>query len=75
MALVSLDLMLTTMSARPFMALNPALLLLLVPLIAHFGLKVSPQIEVYISIGCAAFAFGLYALRMAILTIQYYDYS
>jgi hypothetical protein len=69
MALVSLDLMLCTMAARPFMALNPALLLLVVPLIAHFGAKVSPKVEVYISIGCAAFAFALYLLRMSIVGI------
>lgn len=42
MALVSLDLMLCTMSARPFMAFNPAFLLLVVPLVAFFGVKVSP---------------------------------
>jgi len=42
MAVVTLDLMLCNMASKPFMALNPALLLLVVPLVAFFGFKVEP---------------------------------
>ena len=41
-AVVALDLMLCNMTSKPFMALNPALVLLVVPLIAFFGFKVEP---------------------------------
>jgi hypothetical protein len=75
MAVITLDLMLYNMAAKPFMALNPALLLLFVPLVAYFGFRVSPQIEIYISMGCAALAFFIYAMRMTIIAIQYFDYS
>ena len=75
MTLITLDLMLCTMAAKPFMACHPALLLLLLSPAAYFGFGVPPQVEVYISAVCGALAFGLYSLRMVILTIQYYDYA
>ena len=41
MAVIVLDLMLLNMTARPFWAIHPAFLLLIVPLIAYFGFRVS----------------------------------
>ena len=73
MALICLDLMLANMAAREFMCPNPFLLILTLPLIAFYLFKCSATTELYLSIFCVALAAGLYALRMTLLAIQFYD--
>jgi hypothetical protein len=75
MCVITLDLMLLNMAAKPFWGVHPAFILLVVPLLAHFTLKCDAQVEIYISMGCAAFGFAIYLLRMSCLTIQYLDFS
>lgn len=73
MALICLDLMLANMAAREFMAPNPYLLILTVPLIAYFGLGVCCNTEFWLSVGCVVLSVGLYVMRMTLLAIQFYD--
>jgi len=75
MCVITLDLMLLNMTAKPFWAVHPAFILLVVPLLAHFVFKCNAQVEIYISMGCAAMGFTIYMLRMSCLTIQYLDFA
>jgi hypothetical protein len=75
MCLITFDLMLANMAAYDFMSIHPAFLLLILPLVAYFGLHVSASVEIYLTMGCALFAFGYFVLKMTLLAIQFYDYT
>lgn len=75
MMVITFDLMLLNMSAKPFMAIHPAFILLLVPLVATFVFKCEAQTEIYISMACALLGFVVYMQRMICLTVQYLDYT
>lgn len=75
MAVVTLDLMLTNMSARSFNAYHPAFLLLAAPLIGHFGFKCSAEVELAISIAVTFIAAGVFVVRQAIIAVQFYDHT
>ena len=69
MTLICLDLMLANMAAREFMAPNPYLLVLVVPLLAYFGLGLCCKTEFWLSVACVVFSFGFYCYRMTLLAI------
>ena len=72
---ITLNLMLHNMTGRRFSPLQPALLLLLIPIVLILGLSLNGAAEDLLIKGVALFAFLSFYVRMSIICRQYVDFA
>ena len=72
---ITLNLMLHTMTGKPFSPFQPMVLLPVVPLVAHHYIGVSPEVERLLPMVITVFTWLAFMFKMGILSRQWCDYK
>ena len=72
---ITLNLMLHTMTGKPFSPIQPMVLLPAVPLVAYHYIGVSPEVERLIPMVITVFTWLAFMFKMGILSKQWCDYK
>ena len=72
---VTLNLMIHTMTGKPFSMFQPMVLLPAVPLVAYHYIGVSPETERFLPMAITVFTWFAFMFKMGILSKQWCDYK
>ena len=75
LASITLDLMVYNMTKKPFYALQPVLVLLLIPLVAHHVFKVDAVVERILPQILAVVAFIFFMVKIGTIAKQWVDFT